>query len=85
MDDIGIQDLTLLEKIDEEHLTKNLELRYKANKVYTSIGDVVISLNPYKTLNIYGPDTIEAYRGKNIYELPPHLYVHAPGAKALIG
>lgn len=39
----------------------------------TYIGNVVISVNPYKNLPLYKPDVIFEYRSRNIYELPPHM------------
>ena len=39
----------------------------------TYIGNVAVSVNPYKTLDIYNEETIEKYRGRNFYELPPHM------------
>ena len=39
----------------------------------TYIGNVVISVNPYKNLKVYSNETIEQYRGVNLYELPPHM------------
>ena len=41
----------------------------------TYIGNVAISVNPYKKLGIYDEATIERYRGRNFYELPPHMSV----------
>ena len=41
----------------------------------TYIGTVVVSVNPYKTTPLYTPNIIEEYRSRNIYELPPHMYV----------
>ena len=41
--------------------------------IQTYIGSVVISVNPYKQLDIYGEDAMEKYRGVNFYELPPHM------------
>ena len=41
----------------------------------TYIGSVVVSVNPYKQIGIYGQDTMDEYRGVNFYELPPHMYV----------
>lgn len=41
----------------------------------TYIGTVVVSVNPYKTTPLYTPSIIEEYRSRNIYELPPHMYV----------
>lgn len=43
----------------------------------TYIGTVVVSVNPYRDLPIYSQDVIEKYRGENLYELPPHMYVHS--------
>lgn len=40
----------------------------------TYIGDVVISVNPFKKLNIYNDSDINAYRGRYKYECNPHMY-----------
>uniref|UniRef100_A0A8C4QH89 Myosin motor domain-containing protein n=1 Tax=Eptatretus burgeri TaxID=7764 RepID=A0A8C4QH89_EPTBU len=42
--------------------------------VQTYIGNVVVSLNPYKSMPIYTPANIEQYRNSNMFELPPHIY-----------
>lgn len=39
----------------------------------TFIGQVLVSVNPYKNLNIYSNEIIEEYRNVNLYELPPHM------------
>ena len=41
----------------------------------TYIGDVVVSINPYRKFNLYTPERIAEYRSRNIYELPPHMWV----------
>ena len=43
----------------------------------TSIGNVVVSLNPYQQLPIYTAERIRTYAGRNMYELPPHIYAIA--------
>lgn len=71
----GAQDLTLLEKVDEEHLVQNLKLRFSGGHIYTSIGAVILSVNPYKKLDIYDNKIVQQYRKQHTYELPPHMYV----------
>lgn len=39
----------------------------------TYIGQVVVSVNPYKDLGIYTEKYLEKYRNVNFYEVPPHV------------
>uniref|UniRef100_A0A8D2MTB4 Myosin ID n=1 Tax=Zonotrichia albicollis TaxID=44394 RepID=A0A8D2MTB4_ZONAL len=55
-------------------------LHFEKGRIYTFIGEVVVSMNPYKNLNIYGRDTIEQYKGRELYERPPHLFAIADAA-----
>lgn len=39
----------------------------------TYIGSVLVSVNPYKDLEIYTKNHMERYRGVNFYEVSPHM------------
>jgi myosin-1 len=74
---VGVEDLILLEPLGEKSLLKNLQLRYENKEIYTYIGSVVISVNPYQQLPIYGPEFIAKYQDYTFYELKPHIYAVA--------
>jgi myosin-1 len=74
----AVSDLVLLDNISEEGIMQNLERRFKADNIYTAIGPVLISVNPFKKIQaIYGPKIITSYVGKYSYEMPPHCYAVA--------
>ncbi|XP_075386529.1 unconventional myosin-Ib isoform X3 [Tenrec ecaudatus] len=71
---IGVGDMVLLEPLNEETFINNLKKRFDHNEIYTYIGSVVISVNPYRPLPIYSPEKVEEYRNRNFYELSPHIF-----------
>uniref|UniRef100_A0AAR2J5M6 Unconventional myosin-Ib n=1 Tax=Pygocentrus nattereri TaxID=42514 RepID=A0AAR2J5M6_PYGNA len=77
---IGVGDMVLLEPLSEETFIENLHKRFEHNEIYTYIGSVVISMNPYKSLPIFTADKVEEYRNRNFYELSPHIYALADEA-----
>ena len=42
--------------------------------IYTSIGDIIISINPWKRLPLYTPDIIHKYSHSSGRKLPPHVF-----------
>ncbi|XP_045563665.1 unconventional myosin-Ib isoform X3 [Salmo salar] len=77
---IGVGDMVLLEPLNEDSFIENLRNRFDHNEIYTYIGSVVISMNPYRSLPIYTPQKVEEYRNRNFYELSPHIYALADEA-----
>uniref|UniRef100_A0A670YJ98 Myosin IB n=1 Tax=Pseudonaja textilis TaxID=8673 RepID=A0A670YJ98_PSETE len=71
---IGVGDMVLLEPLTEETFISNLKQRFDHSEIYTYIGSVVISINPYRSLPIYSADKVEEYRNRNFYELRPHIF-----------
>uniref|UniRef100_A0A671V131 Myosin IB n=1 Tax=Sparus aurata TaxID=8175 RepID=A0A671V131_SPAAU len=77
---IGVGDMVLLEPLSEDSFIANLKNRFEHNEIYTYIGSVVISMNPYRSLPIFTPEKVEEYRNRNFYELSPHIYALADEA-----
>ncbi|CAM1324369.1 MYO1A (predicted) [Pycnogonum litorale] len=75
--EIGFSDAVVLHPLSEEAFIANLHQRYKRDLIYTYIGSVLVSVNPYKVLALYTPAIIDAYKTFNRFELPPHIYAIA--------
>ena len=73
----GVGDFVLLPTIDLDNFLSNLEVRYKAGYIYTYIGEVCVSVNPYKEMDMYNKNFVNQYKGREIYERPPHLFAIA--------
>uniref|UniRef100_A0A4W5PUQ9 Unconventional myosin-Id n=1 Tax=Hucho hucho TaxID=62062 RepID=A0A4W5PUQ9_9TELE len=78
--EFGKADFVLMDNVSLEEFMANLKLRFEKGRIYTYIGEVVVSVNPYRAMNIYGRDTIEQYKGRELYERPPHLFAIADAA-----
>ncbi|KAH1465760.1 hypothetical protein KXX13_002326 [Aspergillus fumigatus] len=78
--EIGVSDLTLLSKISNEAINDNLKLRFEHDEIYTYIGHVLVSVNPFRDLGIYTDNVLQSYRGKNRLEVPPHVFAVAESA-----
>lgn len=74
-DRVGVQDAVLLEDYtSEDAFVDNLNKRFKEDVIYTYIGPVLISVNPYRELNIYGSKDVKEYDNKHFFEVPPHVF-----------
>ncbi|KAM9360809.1 unconventional myosin-Ih [Symphorus nematophorus] len=79
-DRVGIQDFVLLDETTDTAFLSNLKKRYSKDLIYTYIGTLLVSVNPYKELDIYNKKHMELYMGVNFFELPPHIYALADNA-----
>ena len=77
---VGHADFILMDEVSEEDFMTNLRLRYQANKIYTYIGETVVSVNPYHMVDIYNDAVVEDYKGRELYERPPHIFALADAA-----
>ncbi|MED6259308.1 Unconventional myosin-Ih [Ataeniobius toweri] len=72
-DRVGIQDFVLLDETTEVAVVSNLKKRFTKDLIYTYIGTLLVSVNPYKELDIYSKKQMDVYMGVNFFELPPHM------------
>ncbi|XP_067556607.1 unconventional myosin-Ih isoform X4 [Pseudorca crassidens] len=80
-DKVGVQDFVLLDAYTSESaFLDNLRKRFSENLIYTYIGTLLVSVNPYQELGIYTVSQMELYQGVNFFELPPHVYAIADNA-----
>uniref|UniRef100_A0A671SXR4 Unconventional myosin-XV-like n=1 Tax=Sinocyclocheilus anshuiensis TaxID=1608454 RepID=A0A671SXR4_9TELE len=73
----GFEDMTQLEELHEGAVLLNLKKRFESNLIYTYIGSILVSVNPYKMFNIYGTDMVLQHKGHALGENPPHLFAIA--------
>uniref|UniRef100_A0A8C9VZ85 Osteoclast-stimulating factor 1 n=1 Tax=Scleropages formosus TaxID=113540 RepID=A0A8C9VZ85_SCLFO len=73
----GVDDMVLLTKINEDAIVENLKKRYMDDYIFTYIGPVLISVNPFKQMPYFGDKEVELYQGAAQYENPPHIYALA--------
>ncbi|KAF7661969.1 hypothetical protein LDENG_00248800 [Lucifuga dentata] len=79
-DRVGIQDFVLLDETTETAFLSNLKKRFSKDLIYTYVGTLLVSVNPYKKLDMYNRNQMELYMGVNFFELPPHIYALADNA-----
>ncbi|KAG5114255.1 hypothetical protein JHK82_037524 [Glycine max] len=74
----GVEDLIQLSYLNEPSVLHNLQSRYSQDMIYSKSGPILIALNPFKDVQIYGDDYISAYRQKLMDK--PHVYAMADAA-----
>ena len=75
---VGYPDMIKLPDLEEAALLDNLERRFRAEVVYTYIGDIVVSVNPFKQTGDSDWQVQSAYASRTpesqLSELPPHIF-----------
>ena len=80
-DSVGCDDMVLLPKLTNGAIAQNLEVRHSRDLIYTYIGNVLISVNPFKWITgLFDDIQIQKYRGENRIDVPPHIFAVAEDA-----
>ncbi|WOH07497.1 hypothetical protein DCAR_0726927 [Daucus carota subsp. sativus] len=74
----GVDDLMQLSYLNEPSVLYNLQYRYERDTIYTKAGPVLVAINPFKKVPLYGNDYIEAYKRRS--NDSPHVYAIADAA-----
>lgn len=61
-EDAEVESLLSLPFLNEPSVLFCLECRFRKDAIYTLTGPILIAVNPFKPLDLYGPAVLEAYR-----------------------
>ncbi|KAJ0751279.1 putative myosin ATPase [Helianthus annuus] len=73
-----VEDLVELCYLNEPSVLHNLKYRYSRDVIYSKAGNVLLAVNPFKEVKIYGNDFVTAYKDKKSNK--PHVYATADAA-----
>ncbi|EDQ91894.1 uncharacterized protein MONBRDRAFT_31331 [Monosiga brevicollis MX1] len=66
--------MVLISKISDDAIAENLRKRLMDDLIYSWIGPVLISVNPFKQMPYFTDKEVDMYQGAALYENPPHIY-----------
>ena len=77
-----LDNLTELAELTEDTLLSSVKKRYDEGVVYTDLGDILVSVNPFREVPIYTDEWSRAYARPDVAHLPPHIFRSASRAFA---
>jgi hypothetical protein len=71
-----VEDLTLLDDMSAPLILNDLRRRFENQDIYTNVGTILISINPYEHYDIYSEDVVRRYIKARMAnkEMPPHVF-----------
>ncbi|GBG28549.1 Myosin-1 [Hondaea fermentalgiana] len=81
----GVANMVGLRELNEASILHNLRVRFARDEIYTSVGSILVAINPFKLLPLYTPEVLDAYRSGDGSPRAPHVFQIADAAyKALL-
>ena len=68
-----IENMVQLNDLNNPSILHNLRIRFQQDTIYTSVGQILVSVNPFKLLPIYTPEWLDKYKSGSRGQ-PPHCY-----------
>jgi myosin heavy subunit len=72
-----VDDLTKLDELNVPLIMHCLRERAKRKSIYTNVGTILISINPYELLPLYTPQVMDKYKRRGEGDAPPHPFAIA--------
>lgn len=69
-----LEDLNQLDDWNKATIAAHLHKRFKVQRPYTSLGNIVVAVNPFEWLDLYDDDLGLAYQEPGRRDLPAHIY-----------
>ncbi|XP_069061831.1 myosin-IIIb-like [Pleurodeles waltl] len=79
------EDLAALPELTEAQLLEHLRGRFLEDRIYTYIGDILVAINPFRSLPLYEKSVSDRYRKHEKAALPPHIFAVADRAYQAMG
>ena len=67
-------DLASLSSLDNVSVMSGVQRRFEQDKIYTRINTLLIAVNPYAALPIYGEASMAAHSAAALGTIAPHIY-----------
>ena len=76
----AVDNLTTLPDLDEPNMLHSLCVRYTQRKIYTRTGPILVAMNPWQDLRLYGAEVLQMFRNRDMDSTPPHVFAIAEAA-----
>jgi myosin V len=73
-----VENLVDLDELSEGAILHHVRKRFKKHQIYTHVGAILVAVNPFERLDIYGPNDLQ--KALNHVTPYPHVYVTAATA-----